>query len=135
MGEQSAASEQMLQTSETALVVCRQVQRSTEEQRESTAFITESITAIGEMMRQIQENMASHEEAGEAVSEVVNRVLEVARKTGSRVPEIVVTVEALRADAETLRGEISRFQDGGGADQPDTGPVDDASESATPSPA
>jgi methyl-accepting chemotaxis protein len=116
MAEQSAASEQLLHTSESSLVVCRQVQRSTEEQRESTAFITESITAIGEMMRNIQEKMANHQQAGEGVSEVVDRVLEVARKTGSHVPEIVAIVEALRRDAEALHGEIDRF--GGTAAEP-----------------
>ena len=40
-------------------------------------------------------------------------MLEVARKTGGRVPEIVHTVDALRANAETLLAEISRFQDVG----------------------
>ncbi len=117
MAEQSAASEQMLQTSEAALVVCRQVQRSTEEQRESTAFITESITAIGEMMRSIQENMASHQQAGEGVSEVVERVLETARKTGGRVPEIVAIVGDLCRDAEALHDELARFDAGAKAAQ------------------
>jgi methyl-accepting chemotaxis protein len=116
MAEQSAASEQMLSTSETALSVCRQVQRSTEEQRESTAFITESITAIGEMMRSIRDNMADHEKAGEAVSEVVQRVLEVARKTGGRVPEIAATALELRQEAEALQEEIGRFRGGAQAE-------------------
>jgi methyl-accepting chemotaxis protein len=109
MGEQSVASQQMLATSETALTVCRQVQRSTEEQRESTAFITESITAIGAMMRSIRDNMAEHEKAGDAVSEVVQSVLDVARKTGGRVPEIASTVLELRQEAEALEAEIGRF--------------------------
>ncbi len=118
MAEQSAASEQMLTTSETALTVCRQVQRSTEEQRESTAFITESITAIGEMMRSIRDNMADHEKAGDAVSEVVQSVLDVARKTGGRVPEIAATVLELRREAEALQAEIGQFQ---GQDQEESG--------------
>jgi methyl-accepting chemotaxis protein len=110
MAEQSRASEAMLRTSETALNVCRQVQRSTEEQRESGSFISESISAIGEMMRSIQENMASHQQASESVAEAVQRVLDVARKTGGRVPEMVAIVEELRRDAEALDAEVGRFR-------------------------
>lgn len=133
MAEQSAASEQMLTTSETALTVCRQVQRSTEEQRESTAFITESITAIGEMMRSIRDNMADHEKAGDAVSEVVQSVLEVARKTGGRIPEIASTVLELRREAESLQAEIARFQRGGQA-EPGSSPAE-SPDSAAQTPA
>lgn len=110
MAEQSRASEQMLKTSEAALTVCRQVQRSTEEQRESGAFISESIAAIGGMMRAIQESMSQHQRASETVAEAVNGVIEVARKTGGRVPDLVAIVEELRRDAEALEAEIGRFR-------------------------
>jgi methyl-accepting chemotaxis protein len=117
MAEQSRASESMLRTSEAALSVCRQVQRSTEEQRESGSFISESISQIGEMMRSIQENMASHQHASESVADAVQRVLDVARKTGGRVPEMVSIVEELRRDAEALLAEVGRFRAGAAAAQ------------------
>ncbi len=112
MSEQSRASEQMLHTSETALGVCRQVARSTEEQRETSSFISEGISSIGEMMRAIHQNMGTQQGASEAVVEALERVLEVARKTGGRVPEIVTIFGQLQRDAHALETEISRFRHG-----------------------
>jgi methyl-accepting chemotaxis protein len=78
------------------------VHRSTEEQRESGRFITASIGSITEMIRSIQQNTESHSAASEAVSDAVNRILEVAKKSGHRVPEVLRALEELRDHANAL---------------------------------
>jgi hypothetical protein len=66
----------MLKNAESALEMCRQVHRSTEEQKESGRFITASISSVTEMIRSIQRNTESHGSASEAVAEAVTRILE-----------------------------------------------------------
>ena len=78
--------------------------RSTEEQRESGRFITASISSVTEMIRSIQRNTESHGAASEAVAEAVSRILEITRKSGERVPEVVSSLESLRAEARSLAG-------------------------------
>lgn len=102
MAEQSRASEAMLQNAENSLELCRQVHRSTEEQRESGRFITASIAAVTEMIRSIQRNTESHGAASEAVSDAVNRILEVARRGGSGSRELLEHLVALRTEASSL---------------------------------
>jgi methyl-accepting chemotaxis protein len=104
MSEQSRAGETMLNNAESALEMCRQVHRSTEEQRESGRFITASISSVTEMIRSIQGNTESHGAASEAVAEAVTRILEIARKSGERIPEVVSSLESLRAEARSLAG-------------------------------
>jgi len=104
MSEQSRAGEKMLQNAEAALEMCRQVHRSTEEQKESGRFITASISSVTEMIRSIQQNTESHGAASEAVAEAVTRILEIARKSGERIPEVVSSLESLRAEARSLAG-------------------------------
>jgi methyl-accepting chemotaxis protein len=110
ISEQSRASDQMLKASEHALETCRQVHRSTSEQKETAKFITSSITSIGELIRSIHENTASHARASEAVSEAVMRILDNARKSSARIPEVTSTTEALRIDAEAMTEEMRRFR-------------------------
>jgi len=110
IGEQSRASEAMLKNSEGALEVCRQVHRSTSEQRETAKFITTSIASVAEMIKSIQENTASHARASDSVSGAVNRILESARKSSERIPEVLSTVEELRGDADALAQEVGRFR-------------------------
>ena len=102
MAEQSRASDSMLKAAESALEVCRQVHRSTEEQRESGRFITASIGSITEMIRSIQQNTESHSAASEAVADAVNRILDVARRSGEGVPEVMRALEELREHAAAL---------------------------------
>jgi methyl-accepting chemotaxis protein len=82
--------------------MCRQVHSATEEQKESGRFITASISSVTEMIRSIQSNTESHGAASEAVAEAVTRILEITRKSGERIPEVVSTLESLRADAQAL---------------------------------
>lgn len=102
MTEQSRAGDSMLKNAEGSLELCRQVHRSTEEQRESGRFITASISSITEMIRSIQRNTESHGAASEAVSDAVSRILDVAAKSGQRVPEVLRSLEELRGQADTL---------------------------------
>ena len=60
------------------------------------------IGSITEMIRSIQQNTESHSAASEAVSDAVSRILEVARKAGERVPEVLRAVEELREHAGAL---------------------------------
>jgi methyl-accepting chemotaxis protein len=56
------------------------------------------------MIRSIQQNTESHGAASEAVAEAVTRILEIARKSGERIPEVVSSLESLRAEARSLAG-------------------------------
>jgi methyl-accepting chemotaxis protein len=62
------------------------------------------------MIRSIQENTASHARASESVSSAVSRILETARKSSERIPEVLSTVEDLRTDADALGQEVGRFR-------------------------
>jgi methyl-accepting chemotaxis protein len=103
MSGQSSASQNLLRNAESSLDLCGQVQRSIEEQRETTRYITASISAITEMIKSIRANTESHGAASEAVQEAVNRILEVARKSGSASAALTQQLEALRH--ETLASE------------------------------
>jgi methyl-accepting chemotaxis protein len=66
------------------------------------------------MIRSIQQNTESHGAASEAVADAVTRILEIARKSGERIPEVVSSLESLRAEARSLAGAT------GSADQADS---------------
>jgi methyl-accepting chemotaxis protein len=102
MSGQSSASENLLLNSESSLDVCGQVQRSIEEQRETTRYITASISAITEMIQSIRRNTESHGAVSEAVQEAVNRILEVARKSGSASQTLARQLDALRGETLSL---------------------------------
>jgi hypothetical protein len=40
----------------------------------------------------------------------VSRILETARKSSERIPEVLSTVEDLRSDADALGQEVGRFR-------------------------
>jgi methyl-accepting chemotaxis protein len=109
MSGQSSASENLLRNSESSLDLCGQVQRSIEEQRESTRYITASISAITEMMKSIRRNTESHGAVSEAVQEAVTRILEVARKSGG-------ASQALARQLDALRGETLSLSEAAGLD-------------------
>jgi methyl-accepting chemotaxis protein len=102
MNGQSSASENLLHNAESSLDLCGQVQRSIEEQRETTRYITASISAITEMIKSIRANTESHGAASESVQEAVNRILEVARKSGTSAQELARQLESLRGETLSL---------------------------------
>jgi methyl-accepting chemotaxis protein len=110
MAEQSKVSEQMLQNAEASLDICRHVHSSTEEQRETGRYITESISTITDMIRLIKENAATHGRASESVAEAVMRLLENAQRSGQQIPEINGMLRELSEGAEVIIGELSRFE-------------------------
>jgi hypothetical protein len=81
------------------------VQRSIEEQRETTRYITASVSAITEMIKSIRANTESHGAASEAVQDAVMRILEVARRSGSASAALTRQLEQMRdetlADADS----------------------------------
>jgi methyl-accepting chemotaxis protein len=101
MSGQSAASQNLLQNAESSLDLCGQVQRSIEEQRETTRYITASVSAITEMIKSIRGNTESHGAASEAVQEAVNRILDVARKSGTASATLTRQLETLRMETRT----------------------------------
>jgi methyl-accepting chemotaxis protein len=110
LNEQSRASEQMLQNTEAALTACLHVHRSTDEQRETGRYITESISSITDMIRAIQESTANHRKASESVSASVMQLLENARKSGDRIPEVNAMLVELHDSAESIARELTRFE-------------------------
>ena len=92
----------MLKNAEAALELCRQVHRSTEEQRETGRFITASIASDHRDDPLDPENTESHSAASEAVADAVKRILDVARKSGDGVPEVLRALEELREHAGAL---------------------------------
>ncbi len=107
--EQSRASEHVLHSSQSALRVCREVCRSTEEQRETGRSIADRIGSINARMQAILENVGAHAGISRSLSEPVDRVFSAARKSSSRISELLGSVEALRAEAETLRTELAEL--------------------------
>jgi methyl-accepting chemotaxis protein len=99
MGGQSSASQNLLRNAESSLDLCGQVQRSIEEQRETTRYITASVSAITEMIKSIRANTESHGAASEAVQEAVMRILEIARRSGTASASLTQQLEQLRAEA------------------------------------
>ncbi len=113
--EQSRASEHLLQCSQSALGVSREVRRSTEEQRETGRSIADRIVSINSRMQAILENVGAHAATSRSLSEPVDRVFSAARRCSSRLSELLGSVEALRAEAETLRTELAELHGAGGA--------------------
>jgi methyl-accepting chemotaxis protein len=104
MNGQSSASQNLLQNAESSLDLCGQVQRSIEEQRETTRYITASVSAITEMIKSIRANTESHGAASEAVQEAVNRILDVARKSGTASATLTRQLETLRSETRATEG-------------------------------
>lgn len=121
MSEQSRAGDSMLKNAEAALELCRQVHRSTEEQRESGRFITASISAVTDLIRSIQGNTESHSAASEAVAEAVTRILDVAQKSGERIPEVLRAISELRDHADSLDSASARSPEAAGFLSAETG--------------
>jgi DNA repair ATPase RecN len=100
VSQQSRASESLLQNAEGALDTCRRVHRSTEDQIESSRFITTSVTSIRDRIHSIRENTRAHETASQSMAAAVERILGVARKALERVPHVQAVLEQVQREAE-----------------------------------
>jgi methyl-accepting chemotaxis protein len=109
MTGQSEASRQLLENATASVDVCRQMANATEEQRASSRYITANIESITEMIRSIQQNMQAHEKASAAASETFDAILQNARQSTARLPELAAVIEELRAHAESMNEELARF--------------------------
>jgi methyl-accepting chemotaxis protein len=110
MNEQSQAAEQLLKNSTDGVEVCSQVTRATEEQRETGRYISTNIAAITEMIRSIQEKTASHQRASAGVASAFGAILDNARKSCERIPEVARFVTDLQRQAEAVSAEANRFE-------------------------
>jgi len=110
MNEQSLAADQLLKNSTQAVDVCRQVTRATEEQRETGRYISTNIAAITEMIRSIQSRTASHAASSAGMSSAVGSILDNARKSCERIPEVGRIVSELQKQAEAVGVEVTRFE-------------------------
>ena len=110
MNEQSQAADQLLKNSTDAVEVCSQVTRATGEQRETGRYISTNITAITEMIRSIQEKTASHQRASAGVASAFGAILDNARKSCERIPEVARAVTDLQQQAEAVSAEVTRFE-------------------------
>ena len=122
MAEQSRAGEQMMQNSESALELCKQVYRSIDEQRDTGRYITKAIAQITEMIQGIKENTGEHAEASESVSRAVMRLLENAQTSSEQVPQVNAMLTELRDSAATIVTELARFEVAPGDFVPETRP-------------
>jgi methyl-accepting chemotaxis protein len=105
LSEQSMATEKILNNSNQCLEMCRQMSAATEGQRASSGYITDNIAKITELIASIQAKTASHEQASNGVAESVVSMLESARKSSGRIPEVARGVIAMRDRAAELRDE------------------------------
>jgi len=115
LAEQSLATERILSNATQSLNMCRQMTSSTEEQRSSSRYITANIAAITELIASIQSKTASHEQASQGVAESVVSMLNSARKSSERLPEVARSIIAMRDFSE----QISRQLQGDSSENPD----------------
>jgi methyl-accepting chemotaxis protein len=105
MSEQSSAAQQLLRNAVQAVDMCRQMTAATEEQRASGRYIQTNIESITDMIHAIQRATSAHERASAAVAASVQAILEAARESGTRLPQLEAAVAELRACAESLAQE------------------------------
>ena len=104
--EQSQATERILNNATQSLEMCRQMTSATEEQRSSSRYISANISSITELIASIQTKTASHEQASHGVAESVATMLNAARKSSERLPEVARSVIAMRECSEQIRSEV-----------------------------
>ena len=109
MAEQSQASAQLLENARVSLDVCRQVARAAEEQRATGRTIHANIEAITEMIRSIQQNTRSHEQASRSVGENLDAILANARRMMRHVAEITPNVDSLQRRTASVAAEVDRY--------------------------
>jgi methyl-accepting chemotaxis protein len=109
MKEQSQAADQLLKNSTDAVELGRQVASATEEQRETGRYIATNAASITEMIGSIQRETASHAQTSSGVASTVNSILDNARKSCQRIPEVARAVSELQHQAEAASAEVARF--------------------------
>jgi methyl-accepting chemotaxis protein len=109
MTEQSQVSRRLLENATASVDMCRQMTKATEEQRSSGRYITANIESVTEMIGSIQHNTRSHQKASAAVGETFDAILENARQSAGRLPELVAAIEELQEHAEVMNEELARF--------------------------
>jgi methyl-accepting chemotaxis protein len=114
------ATEQILNNSNQCVEMCRQMSAATEGQRTSSRYITDNIAKITELIASIQSKTASHEQASNGVAESVVSMLETARKSSERIPEVARGVIAMRDRAAELRVHAGSPKTRGDAPKDDT---------------
>jgi methyl-accepting chemotaxis protein len=119
LSEQSMATEQILNNSNQCVEMCRQMSAATEGQRTSSRYITENIAKITELISSIQAKTASHEQASNGVAESVVSMLETARKSSERIPEVARGVIAMRDCAAELRVQAGSSKTSGASPNTD----------------
>ena len=109
MTEQSQVSKQLLENATVAVDMCSQMTSATEEQRASGRYITSNIESITEMINSIQRNTRAHEKASATAGETFDAILDNARQSAARLPELAAVIEELRAHAESMNEELASF--------------------------
>jgi len=103
MSEQTRASQTLLENADRSLDMCRQMAHAMEEQRSTGRYITSNSEAVTEMIRSIQASTASHRTASAAVADRFNGLVQAARRSVERIPEVARAVALLANDAERAR--------------------------------
>jgi methyl-accepting chemotaxis protein len=109
IGHLSESAQKVLSSCEAALGLCEHVHRSTDEQRETGRYITDSINLITEMTRAIHESATAHDKTGEEVSNSVTRLLENAQQSGEHVPAIRDMLTELSSSTGQIAAELASF--------------------------
>jgi methyl-accepting chemotaxis protein len=103
MSEQTKASQTLLQNADRSLDMCRQMAHAMEEQRSTGRYITSNSEAVTEMIRAIQASTASHRTASASVADRFGGLVQAARRSVERIPEVARAVALLASDAERAR--------------------------------
>jgi len=103
MSEQTRASQTLLENADRSLDMCRQMAHAMEEQRSTGRYITSNSESVTEMIRSIQASTASHRTASAAVADRFNGLVQAARRSVERIPEVARAVALLASDAERAR--------------------------------
>jgi methyl-accepting chemotaxis protein len=109
MNEQTLAADQLLKNSTEAVEMCRQVSRATEEQRETALFLSTKVASITEMIRSVQRETNSHEQTSTVVAATMDSILDNARKSCARIPEVARIVFELQHQSEAVGDEVTRL--------------------------
>ena len=108
MGEQTDASDQLLQNATQLVDMSRQIARATDEQRASSRAIGQQLGSVTEMIAAIQNDASSHERASGALSGTFEGLLDTARRSTLRLPEVASTIAEVCQMADTVSEEVRR---------------------------
>ena len=98
----------MLQNATQLVEMSRQIARATDEQRTSSRVIGDQIESVTEMIAAIQRDASSHERASGALSGTFEGLLETARRSTLRIPEIATTIAEICQTADSMSERVGR---------------------------